>query len=1570
MAQDTGKILPQFINTDKAFEDLKPDESPYMKGFSWDINANPGNVIGANNPSGEGQNLEVLTPTRANERVFGILLPSTGWNKNIGTFESTTTKELYYFNFNSLLHHGVYVINGDTGASQTIVVDPKLKFSDNQENVTTTRVLLRYVKDKDGNIIEKHLMWSDGQKWQGWVNVIAAINTNGFDVSAFPYWTLLPPHFDREELLEWPVRPPMIKPEITIIPNSAADLGKINRVADKDFRFAYDFINTDGRPTTFSPYSLPLQIRTEEYLNNIDNLPKRATLKLYAGSPLTEKIRIYVQRADATNSYDPTAVYGDWILYDTIEKFDTDASGAYWTRTNPWSSFSYDPVFNTIQYEFDNSKVGKIFSQADANRLQSAMPQLSQAVTDMDDEVVLCNNRYGYENLSKDQLSKISAIVKEKTGEGCTVPLRTIYLYAYLAQAGANQPGAPSPYTSQVGYTFGTDKQVRFGGLRYDLSFNAVIDVDESKFYQLDLADKKGLRAYLKGTPYFADGEWCVVKADNTFDVLDTIYDLNDAATLQHIEDDVFEQGSYFMCRFKFVVPAGRYQATIGRHNVSSDGNYRGKSTYIYGLVNSRIKGLAPGYGRLVTIKPNALQSYSKEMNIDCTSADVDVWGNNASDMFYIYSPYNKYLDGNGHFRFTEGYLYESSGSPKPVELFPYQMTHSGADDWGKNTDKNGFYWAFTKKQNAPDVDIEFFAKVNCVVNTHFVIPTSQSGNGWMKNADQYLSNYNGGGICNRIVISGKVTDLSGLIGYSNIGVSLTDGDTAFTGIDGTFTLIAHNGLPAVRAGAIYINAGGNFVITIGNCTPVAPIVFNEPPCNPANSCSIKREFIIPPFGVVIQNFRQVSLKEAGKYSIGCALADLAGRITFVNIATNLEVGSFLQRGNTLATYFQMLITGVLNIQPDLKWFAPYVSKNTSARRYVQWVGDKMLYLDHNGNIVTDPTSAAFIKVIIKSLYDINIANNFSLLSGYQFAKGDRLRVLDDGDGHLFTVAAYGNPIDVSVLGTNYNQAAINAGLSPGTIIDTTNQSTDIGLIVRYDSRFDTILSKKTGFWIEVYTPVQENDVVAMFEVGGFYPVINGEVSRFDGYVNGLPVYTALTAIDIDFWDTYFIQRSIAGKYFTHPFESENVTDSWGKNITSGGRINVENKDAKQKWFGGDVIRSDSFLTINGLATFRDENRKDYGVYPFGEIVAAHTKRNLIAFNCVNDWFTVQFNMPYTKVSNGQLVVTNLDENLSLPMQKSGPMFGLEKQDLETIVIDDDYFFWLDRKNTTFPKCNYSDAIDCSQEGGNENAIKTQQWGNERGGLQSYLNRKIIFINNWNNSNGREKRFDAVGGIDSERGNIYLTFRPRRNNSNNPLSYISAIRNLCLNSAETFVYSIQSKGWMPCANFAPEAYARIRGNWANVEKITFAAGVPYIHNNTSNQYFLRFYGVQCEPTLMVALNKGKDENKIFGSISLDINGSDFYIDQIFGTQPNSFSYIPPSQWLEKEKISYAPVLRDMASYPPTSPDELFRSMLHDGKRMFGPYIVCRFIQKFEELQKYFQISAIDYLFTNSHPTKP
>lgn len=1585
----TGAIQPKFLNLDGSFESLKPEEATFIKDLTWDENDNPiGTTVG------RGQNKFALTPVAGNQGLL-ITLPE-GYNKEIGSFYSETTQETYVLVYNGNGNHCIYVIYGETRACQMVIIDHNLQFTDNQNGfMPQHRASMRTFLDNTGKVVEKILLLTDGNSWQKWVLVNTSIQTNGFDSSLFPYWTLQPPHFDRRELLEWSVRPPMYTPKASPIPNAPSDVDLINRVIDTAFQFAYGFGNTDGRSTVFSPYSLPLIIKSEDYLNNPDSLPKKALLTIYAGSPLTECINIYVRKNSLNTNSNPSIIeWSDWYKYDTIYKYGDSVTSEssvvgtpYWTRSNQWSKYNYDPNLNEIKYTFDNSKVLQIIDQTEAARLQNDIPQLSVALSDLGDAEGLGNNRRDYDNLPQLVVNALDFQVIEKPNVGCPIPTRTIQLYAYVGMATDS-----SWYISQVGYYNGEDTTERFGGLNYGMNTTAGIDFNISKDFDLTFADKKGFRAYLKGTPYYTDGVWYQVNSDLSLVKIQNLLDFSNPDVLTFIRN-VFISGGYFVCVFTFTVPAGRYIATIGRHNVASDGDFRNTSTYIYGIANSR--SVSSVDANTNTLRPNAIVTYSKEIEVDCTSSNVDVWGN-GKDIFYILCPYVS----SSNFRFIEGYLLESIDNPIGVEMYNYDVETGstvGAMDWGKFTDKNGFYFAYVVSDHAGISDVHIIGNINCS-QVNFDIKTSQGGTGWRPNPTAYLADHNGGvvGDCNRVLLTGTITSLDGTIRYSNIAISIVDGATDLTDQNGQFTLVIHNGGPNSRQSNVYVNSGGNFAITIANCGYIPLTQYNEA-LSPCVNCQ-KRTYPIPiNFAISIQNNSQTSLKQGAKYSCGFIVADLAGRIGFVNIKGEFAVPSFIQRQDTLATFFRMLINVGFNlaaINPDFKWFAPYVSKNLTNPTYIQWVGDSIQYIDNNGNVVSDPSSAVYCSISIQSLYNYNVSRNFSTLANYQFTPGDRLRIYDDGDGNLLT----GNPIDLRILGQSYNAAAVTAGLLPNTStvpiinnnvssstqttvnngtgsttvsVQTTENNKSITLYVLYDSRL-TPLIKDTGFWIEIYTPAEQASILTLSETQGFYPIIKGVVSEFTGYQNGSPTYATPSTIDIDYWDTYLFTRNITipnvgDKFFSHPFESPNVSDTFGYYITSGGRQNVNNNNAKQMWYIDEVIKSDDFISeglVNGVGTFRSSNRKVFKDFKSGGIVAIKALRNLVAFICENDYFITDYSFQYIYANSQGIQIANLDNNLGSPHQKIGDAFGCAYEDISTILFYDRYVFWYDYKNEAFVQMVWGPAVDVTPFDPERGAT---------GYVKSYFIKKTQFIKSWNRGKGNSSVFDVLVGVDPSRGNIYITFRPRRNNSNNPLSYFNNRRDKDVRQQETIVYSIGSKRFTRFTAFTPEGYGLIKGMMSGLEMISFAAGTPYMHNNVKGIPFANFFGIQSQPCFSPVFNETPGIVKVLQNISVDIVGEGYYVDNLYSEENGSFSYIPESYVEKKENQLYAPVLRNMSSYPSPNiaPNRLYRSTLTDnaGKRVFGRYFICRLITTLDSAGQYYEINSVFYQYTASEAVK-
>lgn len=1595
MSQDSQSILPKYLNLDADYKVIGADESPFIKGLECGINGNPDIGIGTNNPTGEGQNNYVLTPTRSNTAVPNIDLPS-GYNKNIGSFQSIITNEIFYFNYNINSNHGIYSYDGNTAEVKTIIIDPELLFSDEPDAfMANHRVILRVRKDENNEIVEKYLLVTDGNTYHKWIDVIASVETDGFNATLYPYFALQPPHFDRQELLAWAVRSPMVAPVITLLPNTISENGKPNKLLGAAFQFCFQYNNTNGTQSLSSPFSLPAIIKATDFLSNPDLIPKRLLLKLVAGSCKTENINIFVRRTQKRDTSNLSRSFGDWYLYDTIYKFSSSGGNdfsvignKYWLRTGQWVSYNYNAIQNTIEYVFDSTKLYLITAQDLFTRLGNEMPQLSVGLSDLGDAALLGNNRYGFDNFSTNITDKFSTGVIENDIDNCGIPLREVKLYAYIGRERGNQSrenieAVRGIWLSQVGYYSAEDTQMRFGGYYINGKRGAEVSIDESKYFELDFADRSSLRVYLKGTQYYADGEWYV--SDENFNLTKINNNLDIANTQDYsFIQNVYRNKSFFVIQFTLKIPAGRYAACLGRHNVENSGNYRDTSTYVIGIANSRQASLISFFddGETVevnTVKMDAVVTNSKEIEIDCTSGDVDMWGRGSlGDMFFVFTPFLGYNDGQTtRWQFVEGYLYESQDDKIPMELFPYgfyyDADYATGGERGIYTDKNGFFFALTwgGDTRQDNQDIRFTIKEDCTYPFYFTVPI-EDGPHWKRNIEVFFDIYNGNevGTANRVFVEGYVRDLTNTIPYSNIGVSITDGQTVYTDNDGFFSLIVHNGLNFTRTGSIYVNAAGNFNLTVSGCGYVPLFNYTEPACQTTQP----RRTPILIVNVNAQGSEATSLKSGGSYLVGVVGADIACRVTYVNKIELTNIESFPERNNINATQISWAINANLELQndirtKDLKWLAFYIINATNYRKYIQWVGDSIEYIDANGNVTTSTASASLVRINISSLLETNINNNFTLLSNFQFAQEDRIKIFDNGSGSLLDTATYGDVIDLEIQGTNYNQAAINANLIPPSENIVLNENTGTGtdpatLYVKYDKRFD-VLKDKTGFWIEIYTPAQTTEKLPLSQIESFYPIINGEIAE---YVSGgidAPVYNYPATGLLNYWDTYLLRRNIIGlgQFITHPFESPNITDGWGSNVTSGGKVQTINENARMLWYNDSTIKSDDYVTegiINGLSFFRSSNIKSFKGYKRGGIVAISCQYSIILFVCENDWFVTDYNYNYIYANAQGVQVANLDNNISVPHQKIGQNFGCKLSDTANVLTIDSYVFWIDSKNQGAILCDYKNAIDVSDITGKDQ---------KKYGVKSYLYKKLNAIDIWNLAHEKNKRFDMVCGYDIVRKNIHITFRPRRDNNNNPLSYVSRRRNVTLLNQETIVYNIDSKRWVRFACFTPEGYGNVTGTSTGSEFISFAAGKPYLHNEGNSSY-LNYYGVQCEPAFVGVVNKNESAVKILGAMSIDVNNSLMFSDLIYSTQIFGYSYLPVNYFKEQEKIIYAPFLKDMVSYLQNPVSNDFRSTLIDGKRLFGEYFIIRLIQEYDKLGQYFELNESAFLYIHSSPEKP
>lgn len=1566
MTQIVKKLKPLSVNTDTAKNDLKETESTFIRGY--DI------AFSKNGNSNEGGNFGVGKKMPSNFQTIPIILPA-GQNKTIGFYESEELNEAYVLNWNSNNQHGVYRLDGVTLTADTVAIKPGFNFSiDPRYAIPDHRATLRVVyglNDAGERVpIEKYFIFTDGNNWQRWISVIAAIATNGFDAIKFPYYKLQPPHYDENELIDYVVRPSMIAPTVTPIQPTPADIGLQNHLLKQSIQFAYRDILTDGRPTNISWFSTPYFSQPSTCdVNNISQ-PRCLNLAMDAGSPLVEQRQILVRYNGISNT-DGIGVNTDWALYDTIYKFSTDGQNAlekigssYWKRVNPWGPYSYDPVNNIINYKFCGDKGTTIFSADDATMVQNDVPLKSCALSNTGDVIIWCNNLRFYPNLPQTTLDNISLDVVDVQSNPGSCSAKIVHLTLYATFDGAVVSFKNGATATNRYFCRGKIK-TSSAAVRFDLK--AATD------YGLTTNTNDGLICYLAGTSYYSIGKQYKVDSSGNKTELDVVDNTNNEQASSIYQ--LYKNGGYVLQQFDFYVPQGKYIARLARHDASLSSDYQLTSTYVRGIAKND------------QIMHSPLNGFSpvKEILLDGTNGDVDTW-NTTKEIFYLFCPFTPYANGEDDYfifpflhinysqswRNIEGYLRDNIDGINGVdptttigvELVQYypQYGKNAYKVGGQYTDANGFFFVFTADDNdlldigniARSSEVFFDAKFNCGTYMRQAFRTQinqQKKSGYYPNQIINIGDINSSQ-GNYIVVTGKVLNCLTNNGISNVALTPTQGRTFYTDADGVYSVRIHTYNRENRIENIYVNGNGNCQFAECDCSGIPTIPFNS---STIACATIER--IQPALSNILLKVISIngsSLKGGGRYPVGVLTHDLGGRKAAPSLIGYLDVPTFLEKGNFNPARARITINGPLKLPDHAKWLTFVIGRNLNASTYIQWVGDKIEFLDNQGNVVADGNGAIRARITIQSLLDFNILENFATTATYQFVKGDSLRIYDDGRGNMFTPAANKGYLDYQVLGTNFNQT-----IDPSTIVTTTvaGASTTIStannkfdpksFIIAFDERL-LALKDKCGFWLEISRSIPVIDNEPFFGVSGTYPVINGEI--------------APKSIVLDSFDTYYQQRSIiisgcSSANFNHPFESQSITDYWGNNVANWGMVLFKDPLAQQRWYLNDVIKTDAFVNngrVNGLGVCRSENRKDFGDQDWGGIIAAHSERNILAFICQNDWFTADFRLNYAHVDQYGRVIANPDlaTGIGNPYQKVGDNFGCEYEDISTIKFKDGIAVWADRKNSGFIIMNYSKAYDISM-------IENKGYFIEK---FKYLMRHNTQVNN-----DLMNIMETCVGINPNNDQIYITFRPRNGLSPSPVNFINNERERFYELAETFIYDRNLKKWVGWAPFAPEYYGSMAHAESGNEFITFVNGSPWFHNSKNVNSFGKFYGVDTDQVFNCVLNFDQSKLKIFQAIAIESPEVKYFISRISTDEPRVFSYIPLRYFIKRGNVYYAELLRDMNTYP--DPSNPVVSMLVDGKSLNGEYAEFQVVADPAESEKYSEVNNILVRFIGSEKSE-
>lgn len=1555
MSQKLLKSKPVYVDTDTADIRLGPNAGRYLKNYRNNFNKNPS--------GSEGGNFGVGTPLQSTLQTVKVNLPN-GINKKIGGKEFVETNEYYYMNWNSNQFCGIYRINGKDNTCDLVMVDPILNFSlDPVYQISADRIALRviYVTDENGLKVpfEKFLVFTDKNNWQYWINVESAIATKGYNATDFPYFTVNGPFFDRSELIQYASRPPLFPPAIAEIPYAATDIGKTNHLLKTATQFAYRYIYIDGRTTALSAYSEPYYLIQSACNINNEGLSRGLNLMLYAGSVWVEKIQIFKRNCN-----------GDFVLYDTIFKFDTCGANdpelieqSYWLRTNPWAIYGYNQESNSITYPyygdkdsipFDNTNLGDTF-------FQTSLPIKSAALSDAGDAVLLSNNLKNYNNFDCNTINNIQLKITQPTNtDACAPTTVKISAYAYIGEQG---------HANQVVYHNGTDTVRRFGGINYHLFPKNPITITEpfSQKYNLTLNANDGFIGYLAGTPYFAIGQQYICDGNGNLTFAGVI-DSSNQEQLTLIFNTI-QNGGFFVQKFDFTVPAGNYIFRIANHISTDTSNFQSTSTYIYYSARHEV---IRGYWGNNILPVNR----DKEIEIAACAGNVDLWNTTQNDMLIIYTPPPiGFISTNE--RFIDGYFTESETSTIGWEGALYYQLYGNPKQAGAYTDHNGFFWAYCAGSGANDSNIVFSLWANCSYKSnYFRTLINQNGvSGYFTSNVNWADN-NGGiiGVQNQLVITGSISNCNGGAGISGVGITPNGTGTVYTNGTGEYTIITHpRSDPTVseqgsKNGRIYFNAGGLCLFTECDCSCAAITPFDFGVVSCINSQPINYPTPINKnYKLVIGNIK--ALKGGGRYGVNIVGFDDAERANFANLIDYIDIPTFLETGVFSPSSLSWNIIGNLKLPPWVRSVSFFLTNNLNLKSYLQWVGDAIAFIDTDGNIVPDGLNAIRAQVTIQSLLDFNLANNFATTVDYQFVPGDIVRFYDDGSGNLFKPDPITGFMDYQILGTNFNesvqgqiatQTTTSGVVTTQTVNANITESNGKTFYIDFDSRLLALMKNEIsacGFWIELIRPRTGESIEICNEVAQKYPVVNGELAN------------NITTGVINAFDTYYQNRNIiialcGGKTFLHPFESLSITDYWGANCPSYGRVTVHDPEVVQYWDETETTKSDEVVNngrVNGMGTFRGKTSRFQGQQR-GQIVAVHVETKIILFICTNDVFVTDYNNKFVQTeANSGFVTATLDEVIGDPSKKAGITHGCAEEDRGTLVFEKGLALWLDRKNSTPVVFDY--------EQGPYKSVKPEDIAEEN---KSWFLNKVNYMVKFNASltNYLTDLMETNATYDPKNNDYVLSIRPRYNLNTSPNFFVNNERESKIPLHETFTFNLDQRKWSNFTGYVPEGYGVLRGAISGMEMISFVNGLPYYHNTENFANFNTFYGIKTQTVIDLAFSgieeKLEDKAKVFQSLLLQLKGNPFYVDKITTSKPTAFSYIPLVYWIKKFNIWFTTILGDGNTYPDAA--HPVPSQLIDGSKVNGFYTRVRICSGPETSDQYFELEKIAIRICGSEKT--
>ena len=1473
------------MNLDVAPQYLKSTQASYIKNLYYQLSdfGDAGNSTGAN--------AGLAKPLPSNEIYVPIILPE-GDSSIIGVLPSKDTNECYVFAYNSLANHFIFRINGlsrtiDIGAPNpcfNFILQPQYFIGEGQCHVE-----IIYVTDPDTGeqIAKKDLYWTDGKNYQGYLRFDDYLATNGFDAAKFQYFI---GNYDKCPMVRMGLPTPNNCIKIDEVPfDPITDTGKNNNIKDSTWQFRILDTDVFGRPSEHAIISDLVFVGENKCLGASDMLSRCWDFTFDAGNPLIDKIQV-----EYRNCNEP-----QWYLDTVLDLYEGSNVSEWWLRTrNP--DVIYNATTNKITYRFCKDKLCDPIDVTETNRVQPALPRVSQSVSKIGTEIALSNNKDGFPPFKKGVLDKIKVIVTPPVSNtiGQTANIE-VYIRIF------------NPHVNKFQKVWKKDTYYVFGGIANGTGISNIYS-DYQQYFPT--TGQKGYIGYLAGTNNYAVGVQYYLDSGNNF-----------------IEDTDFTQNydlPYFM-KFTFnSVPKNVYVFRIASQLADSNVvDVRTTSTYVGGTWNFSNFNVG-------TLKNNQ----THEIVIDVCNGDYSTL--TSGEILLTYDLTDPKFYGNklnpffsqGHFSDSavgDGYIFENVDATTGKNEFPVpllqllQLSTGYSFVTSLNADHNGFYYASAVRPTGVFTLIAIgycncikkeLIRVNIGTNFRRYATNLVIGNASADPVTTSCVNFDNLK-CSRILIKGKLQLCNGGIGIPNINVVVSRGGYATTDANGEFTIIAYDDvISGSTIDQIYVMGGAcAFTSCDGGCIEVKTVHFS-----PCTSCN-ERDVDAGTYSLFSVSSK--GLLSGGRYGVCIFAYDWLGRRTFARTTDNLyfniptlnqlqmfgfsTVGLSIPSDVTFDSYYEYLTVGItveLNYGGNL----------------IEWIADKVTFVDNSGN--ENDTAPTQIRIDYSSLNQYNANNNFNTTTGWQIIPTDETspRVADEvqffrnGDGKWFP-----NPISALV---KYDKAGEY-------------------FLINYT---DALKDLKENALIRLANPTDCTNKDQFFELcNSRIDLINGKAQTQSIILNAYDTYYQYRQIPVPVTQTVetgtppvpVTSTIIELRQFGFPFEHPSVTDTWGYHCWNIGRFGVKNP------YENEIISADQ-LALSGVITpnaqlnylnyFDDANKYSPIINSLGGIVYARFKTGIGLIVGQFKSYLIGFNDNIPTVNEqGQLIIPSAADRFGNPMRDTVAEYGCLLFDKNTIREKNGLVQWLDRSKVAILQHDYSQCIEISRYSRPTSFGKPER---ETSTIVSWLTKKIRYQDEYNKINGNTRYFHAViNPLNLEWILSEFTIGGTQ--------YVNTERQQDVTLQETISFDTIYQAWKQFMSPTPEMFGYLDNTSSGQILFSFKNGVTYSHTGKD---FNTFFGIACEAIYEFIFNTNGFDKKKFQAMNIYCVQKILWSDLI--QTETQVSRLLKGYFRKHDHFYSSSFLCDLNTNPdPNIADQTGKNVLTDGDTMFGSYIKVRLI---------------------------